>query len=151
MGATYRKAVKEDIDILAPIMREADRKEVYASHGVSPREALDISFEKSTECFTILSDDGRVIGMFGVTEDSPKKAIPWLLGSYDIPSIAKDLLMQSEKKVQEWKNKYQELYNFVHFENKAALRWLEWLGFSFEKDIKNNFVRFQWTSKNGVV
>lgn len=150
MGATYRHAVKEDIDILAPIMREADRREVYASHGASPKEALEISFRNSVECFTILSNDGQVIGMFGVAEDSPKTAVPWLLGADDIPFIAKDLLVQSEKKVKEWKNKYSEMYNFVHCDNRASLRWLEWLGFSFETEIKNNFVRFKWEAR-GVV
>ena len=55
----------EHIPALAARMRAADRREVMASHGLGPLEALRGSLERSTMAWTLLIDDVPA-GMAGV-------------------------------------------------------------------------------------
>lgn len=142
-----------DIEILAPILREQDKMEVFCSHGVSPEEALSISKKNSKECFTVIGDDEEdVILMFGVVEDDNGEALPWLLGSDKTAEIPKFVLENSSAKIAEWKEKYSRLYNFVHADNEVSLRFLTWLGFSLDKKHEawgynpSRFIEFEWLS-----
>lgn len=133
----YRPTIEKDIDLLAPVMRSDDRKEVWHSHGFDPLGALVSSVKHSKEANTIIGDDGQVIGMFGYCEYDKNNAIPWLLASDDLPKIVFRFLPESKKWVNGVSREYKCLYNYVHFENKASLRWLKWLGFKLNRKLDN--------------
>ena len=152
MAVTYRASILEDADILAPHLREQDAKEVFLSHGLSPRESLRVSFGNSEESFTIIDDDRDIVGMFGYIDDSNCKGVPWLLGSDKLVEKKnhRSFLVQSADYINSLKIKYDILYNYVHAENTASLNWLEWLGFSLGGELKNwglnngTFIKFSW-------
>lgn len=152
MAVTYRKSILEDTEILAPHMREQDAREVFLSHGLSPREALRVSCCNSEESFTIIDDDQDIVGMFGYVDDSNCKGVPWLLGSNKLVEKKnhRSFLVQSQDYLNSLKIKYDFLYNYVHAENAASLQWLRWLGFSLGQELKNwglnngTFIKFSW-------
>lgn len=112
-------------------MRKADRDEVFASSGKSPRDALKYSLAKSSVAWTGLIN-GRPEVMFGVGDINVLAGVgaPWLLGTDVIEDHAPAFLRGSVK----WKNqlllRYSTLRNFVDARNTASLRWLKWLGFT---------------------
>lgn len=152
MTITHRPAKIEDAEILAPIMREQDRVEVYLSHGVSPKEALRLSFLNSDENYSMVDDEDKIIAMFGCVKQGDKAGMPWLLGSDDIANKNhhRSFLFLTKTYVQTLKERYDYLYNYAHAENTVSLKWLEWLGFSLGKKIKNwglnsgTFIKFSW-------
>lgn len=133
--AYYRPAKKDDIPYLAETMREQDRKEIWHSHGLTPLDALTFSFELAVENNSIIGDDGKVIGMFGVGEAAPRIGVPWLLASDELPKVQRQFLPESIKWVERVNERYDLLYNYVYAGNKTSIRWLKWLGFSFIRKI----------------
>ena len=129
----YRLAKFGDCKVLAPNLRQADKDEVWASHGQKPLQALKISFLLSEECNTIIGDNEDIIGMFGVTRHGKKIGIPWLLMSEEIykPSHVKQFIPQSIEWVKKVQERYDILVNYVAQDNTKAIRWLRLLGFTF--------------------
>lgn len=130
--AYYRIAVREDCAILAPKMRKQDAQEVWHSDGMSPLEALEMSYDAAEECNTIIDDDGEVIGIFGVSPAGGKRiGSPFLLASDKLPTVAKEFIPQSKEWIEKIHENYDLLFNYVHADNKISMRWLRWLGFNF--------------------
>ena len=131
--AYYRDAVIDDCAILAPKMRQQDATEVWHSNGMSPLEALYMSYDICGENHTIIDDHGEIIGMFGCghNEETPNIGVPWLLASDKLPTITREFLPQSKEWIDSLDEKYDMLFNFVHADNKVSIRWLKWMGFKF--------------------
>ncbi|GHV58467.1 hypothetical protein FACS189460_6000 [Deltaproteobacteria bacterium] len=57
---------------------------------------------------------------------------PWLLGSdlLERPEVSREFIRQSRPHLAELEPGFRKLHNLVHAENKLAIRWLKWLGFS---------------------
>ena len=133
----YRPAVKADVYVLAPKLRDQDKAEVKASSGMNPEEALLYSFEAGGEVNSIIAPDGEVIGMFGVSPTpDPTLGIPWLLASPRLPEVSREFIPQSKEWVIEVNKKYPLLLNYVDKRNTIAIRWLRKLGFTFIAEIE---------------
>jgi hypothetical protein len=115
---------------LAANMRQADIDEVWAAGHVTPLQSLLQSVEGSRDTFAGLAD-GKVVCMFGVgtTTLISDVAIPWLLGSADLPKHSIAFLRANKARIQEMKQNYKVMRNFVDARNHKAIRWLKWLGF----------------------
>lgn len=131
--ASFRKSVFSDVKYLADNLRDADEKELKASSGLEPLEALSLSFKISHECNTIVTDDGTVVGIFGLARINDTMGCPWLMGTDLIKDIRSEFLRGSKDWIIEKNKEYQVLTNFVHAENTTAIRWLKYLGFSFPR------------------
>lgn len=127
----YRRSTFADCRDLAPRMRSQDANEVMASSGTTPYEALKQSYNASApECFTIIHEDGEIVGMFGLS-DCGHFASPWLLGSDKLPETKRVMLPVSAEWVEEKNNQYPLLLNYVHADNTVSMKWLKALGFKF--------------------
>jgi hypothetical protein len=136
--AYSRKATKKDCKALAKVMRESDKKEVMASHGHTPYEALINSFEVSDFCISIVYR-GKVLAMCGITSLDKTVGSPWLLGSEGlvaIPRVKFSLLRESLRWITRYQKKYPMLLNYVHAENRDSLMWLKYLGFNFIRKVE---------------
>ena len=73
--------------------------------------------------------------MFGVGK-APVDGMgfPWLLGTDEITKYSKPFLRESRAFVSTIRKHYTLLVNWVSGENKEAVRWLKWLGFTFETE-----------------
>ena len=138
--AHYRPSTINDCYALAPKMCKQDQREVMASGGHTPLEALLKSFEASYECNSIINDDGDMIGMFGVAKHPlmPELyGIPWLLSDGTIHTIRRDFLTLSKQWIEKVSNRHRILFNYSDCRNSKAHGWLMWLGFKFINKVEN--------------
>lgn len=136
--AYLRKARKKDCKQLARVMREADAKEVKASHGHTPYEALLNSYKQSYTCSSWVFN-GQVIAMCGVAKMDKHTGSPWLLGSDELvktPRVTFALLRESTKWIERKQKNHPLMLNYVHAENEASLKWLKHLGFRFIRKVE---------------
>ena len=115
---------------MAPRMRYDDKREIWRASRGTPHTTLLQSIDMPGEHYTALQD-GQPIAMFGVSQDyeDPRVAVPWLLGTDQLTSTSMALLRYSRRYVDEAKERYQQLYNYVDVDNTASVKWLGWLGF----------------------
>lgn len=130
-------AAPEHIPAIAADMREADRREVRASHRHTPAEALERSLERSELAWTGLIE-GVPSVMWGVGRAGSMmtlSGVPWMLGTDAIHSVSRDFLRQSRVYVEIMQERFPRLENYVHAKNRLSIRWLKWCGFTVEADV----------------
>ena len=128
------------IPAIAADMREADRREVWASHRHTPVQALKSSLACSELAWTCLVEDTPAL-MFGVARRGillSDTGVPWLLGA-DLffkthSELNRVFLRQSQRYVALMLDRFPRLENYVHAGNKASIRWLKWCGFRLIDD-----------------
>ena len=121
----------EHIRVLAPKIREADRREVFASHHITDMEkCLVNSLEMSHEAWAWVID-GVPVAAFGVTAGCylTRTGTPWLLASDEIYDHIYDFLKTSKIIVEYWSNNWDVLSNYVDARNIISIKWLKFLGF----------------------
>jgi hypothetical protein len=130
-----REATMFDVGQLTPNLRSADRREIMAL-GMTPDSALLESYISSPQRYSILKDDGRIVGMFGVgphpdlSKDlgQPVGCV-WMLGSDGLRDVRYSFLKKCQKWVDVLHRDHPILWNWVDARNNLHLKWLEWLGF----------------------
>lgn len=129
-----REATWEDVISLAPRMRKADQREVWASGKLTPHQALTQSLEASRDALTA-SVDGVPVIMFGVAVPHllSERAVPWMLASDEVKNHAMHFLPASRRFIDEMMQRYDLLVNFVDERNTLSQKWLKWLGFTLEE------------------
>jgi RimJ/RimL family protein N-acetyltransferase len=134
-------ALPEHIPAIAADMREADRREVWASHRHSPEEALRYSLSRSELAWTCLIS-GVPAFMWGVARLGSllsEKGSPWLLGTDLFFKAQKQLHREFLRQCPDYVNRMQErfarLENHVHAKNRLSIRWLKWCGFTLDMDV----------------
>lgn len=148
MRVTFRPPTESDLDALAANMRAIDVKECEIISGLSPREALAEGVAGSPSV-TVAEVDGRVVCAFGVAEASflGGDGYPWLLCAEGIERHARIMLTCAPRFVGEMQGACERLSNVVHADNRSAIRFLRWLGFSFGEmfHVKGEpFLPFHW-------
>lgn len=140
-------ASREHIPTIARRMRPADKAEVRAAAGHSPRAALEFSLLRSSWACTALVD-GRPEVMFGVADLNILAGVgaPWLLGTKAVETHSVIFLKESRHWHEQLFRRYNVLMNFVDARNTVSKRWLEWLGFKFFDPVQMNgydFIPFE--------
>lgn len=124
-------AAPEYVPAIAAHMREADRREVWASHRHRPAEALDCALRRSELAWTCFVH-GKPAFMWGVTRQGSllsRVGAPWLLGTESLYAVRREFMRQSRAYVERMQERFPRLENYVHAENKLSMRWLKWCGF----------------------
>lgn len=125
-----RVATREDCYDLAPRLRKADREEVAKTWGLEPVQSLLFGYH-SGETFAV-AWKGRVIALFGCSGIPGVVGIPWMLASPELSQIRKEFVRECRSYVLMMLSVYGHLENHVWCGNRVHIRWLEWLGFSFD-------------------
>jgi len=123
----YKTSTKDDLYYLAPRLRYEDKQEILALVGLTPIQALLMSFNMSETCFTIFNPKEEPVAIFGVTE----KGAVWLLATDNIIDVQIPFLKQSRDVVEFYNNKHPLLWNVVDCRNTLHIKWLDWCGFTF--------------------
>lgn len=121
---------------IAENMREADKREIWASDRLLPLYALKQSVLMSRESWTCLVH-GVPAFMWGVARKGcilSDVGIPWLLGTDAILEVRREFLRQSRAYVARMHRGFARLENIVHADNEMSIRWLKWCGFTIEKE-----------------
>lgn len=126
-----REATFDDAAELAGRLREADTAELWAASRTLPNEGLRRAVALSTQAWSGFGD-GELVVMFGVGSINFAGGIgaPWLLGSDGVERHAVAFLRNSRPHLAMMRESYGELRNYVDARNRAAVRWLGWLGFT---------------------
>ena len=129
-------ASPEHIPPIAADMREADRREVWASHRHSPAQALECSLSHSELAWTCLVDGSPAfmwgVGRYGGLISTTGR--PWLLGTPAVARVSREFLRQCPDYVARMHELFPDLENYIHAENRLSLRWLKWLGFRIDEE-----------------
>lgn len=155
VGAVRAKAAH--IARLAPHVREADRAELWAGWRHTPEQSLRYGLEHSSHAWTGLIDCEPVC-MFGVVPASllGGSGVPWLIGTDALVAQQILFLRHCRPHLARMQRLYQHLQNFVAADNTAAVRWLEWMGFTMHEPRPLGpdgalFRRFEWrATEEGV-
>lgn len=117
-------------------MRRADELEVLRMGRISdPYLALAEGVEESEVSLAAYTDHG-VACLVGVYKASllGREGYIWLLGHSDLERYAVRFLKESRRVLAALLADYTLLENYVDAENTLTLRWLEWLGFTIDRD-----------------
>lgn len=129
-----RPSTAADIDMIAAEMRQADRDEIWASHALTARPALEIGLKDSHACLTAVFN-GRPIAMFGAVEDADDStaAIIWMLGSRYVDLIPLSFVKASRLMIDRFHAAYETLYNHIDVRSKRSVLWLKAIGATFQE------------------
>ena len=133
MAVVIEPARPEHVALLAPVMREADRREVWASSRSTPEQALRNGLTISSRAWTVFFE-GEVAAMWGVAPLTlmSDTGAPWLLSSAAVDRHPVTFLRHSRALVGDMQDGYAVLRNYVDARYTKCIRWLRWLGFSIE-------------------
>lgn len=111
-------------------MRAVDQLECRI-FGHSPKEALRLGLLSATVAWTALVD-GRPEAMFGASTISLLEGTgrPWMLMTDEAERHQKALVRLGRIYTAAIHRHYEQLENWVHVDNAAAIRWLSRLGFA---------------------
>lgn len=126
---TEDKHVKE----LIANMRAIDKLEV-SCFGYTPSKAAEISVAESDVVFTVLSNKGKVMAIFGAGVRD--EAYIWLLGTDELERNPKPFLRHCRKWVNSLVEMYGSVSNVIHADNLICLRWLQWCGAELSDPVK---------------
>lgn len=117
---------------LIPRLRQADKDEIWAAHGVEPRWGVLASLAVSRDTSYTGLADGEPICLYGVAQPSllVLAGRPWMVGTDDVPKHSLKFLRESREVVRQMKEKFPFMFNYVDARHADAIRWLRWLGFT---------------------
>jgi hypothetical protein len=134
----YRPSTWDDVYFIVDNMREGDQDECMAG-GLTPIDALSLSYEKSIVSYTLHTPDGVPAAMTGVTASPMGRHFGciWMLGTDD---ISKHKIYALRRCKPFLSNLYDELemecfYNYTYSQNMLHHNWLKWLGFTFLRTV----------------
>lgn len=115
---------------LAPHLRLTDQREIMASSGMEPLEALISSVEVSDEDMCWAATLNKLpVAMFGANRLTEDVGGIWLLASNAIGTNKLDFMRQCKDHLEIMHERYEYLTNFIDARNLPTMRWLPRLGF----------------------
>ena len=132
-GCSLAVATEDHALRLAPHLRPYDILECRTL-GHEPYEALMFGLENDNETYTVLTPEGVPIAMFGTGRNLlTHEAYIWLLGSDRLQSVGLQFLRECKAIVQWLVEPYGEASNYVYARYKTTVRWLAWMGATFQE------------------
>lgn len=133
-------AAAEHVLAVADNLRDADRAELAAAHGMDmaddqTRRTLLRAAAAAGPCFAAVdADTGRTLAVLGCAPVSlvGGVAAPWLLAADGADRYGRDLVQQGRALVQVWGKQWPRLENRADARNTRTLRWLARVGFTLD-------------------
>jgi hypothetical protein len=129
---SLQPSVVSDAQFIARHMRPEDVREVEASSGSTPEQALLAGLYHSDVCLTLHGEEP--IAMMGVgASANPMIGAIWMLSTPALEKHAVEFLRANKRTavLDNFHRLYPVLWNHVDERNTKHLRWLRWLGFTF--------------------
>ena len=150
MNVVFRPPTDADVKAIAANMRAMDRLECEIMGEHSAEGALRAGIRHG-DTLTV-EINGEPVAMFGLAQYSilDDEAAPWLLGVEGMERYARVLLTHTKPILARMLGSCEALANYVHADNRNAIRFLRWCGFSFGEAIEKGghlFVRFEMTRR----
>lgn len=123
-----------DVEELVAKMRQADVDELHAIGLTDFVGRVTESVGRSLIALTATAD-GEVGCIFGVVPAGPTfglGGIPWMLGTDLVTKHQRVLMRRCRPYIHDMLELYPHLFNHVHADNHAAIRWLKCVGFTLQ-------------------
>lgn len=137
---TIKPLTPDDWDAMRDLICEADQAELLAA-GVS------IGAMRHVQGQALWMGD-RLVCLFGV-EPIPGCGVPWMLSTRHLEQVPRAAMARvSARVVRDWRQAHGKLANLIHRRNRAALRFVQWLGFTIERQPqgpRQEFYLFSWS------
>jgi len=149
---SVRPATMEDLEYLAPRLREADIQEMKALDGSEPYDALVESFNSSAYA-RVMEHDGKPFGIFGVAPQEGCSdctyGVSWMLGTEDLKRHTLWFCREHERYLNEMHEHFPIYGNYADVRNTVHIRWLKWAGFKFGRKVPHGGTYFweHWRTK----
>lgn len=120
---------KAHLDALAPVLREADRAELWAAYRLSAREVLELCFKRSAAALAF-TRKGRIAAAAGIAPMSllGSCACVWSWTGEEVDACPKAFWKASLKTTEYFRSVYPSLYAVCDERYAAARRYLSRLG-----------------------
>lgn len=137
MDVNIFPADKEDVYELVDNIRDADRREIYALHGVSPLAGIYYSFKSTSDNYSVRAGDGALLCIWGFKRDAWNSHLVWMITTKAIEELkyARLFIKKCDAVCKQILNKYGYSHNVVHSKNATSIKWLKRLGAKFEHAI----------------
>ncbi|GHV28257.1 hypothetical protein FACS1894167_04800 [Synergistales bacterium] len=114
-----------------PRLRAADMEEARAASDMDPRAAIAYSIASSRPGYAaLLRGEPEVI--FGASPRPDGGGVPWLLATDEAQKHPVAFYRASKEYINEMREAYPYLENYVDARNHLSIRWLKWAGFFVE-------------------
>lgn len=129
----------DEAEAIARIVRGADREELDALGITDLPVGLKTCFGGSLKASKIVFGD-EVLAVVGdaLQDGHDGVGIPWLISTYHVEKHPLAFLRACKPIVADMLTRHRMLANCVHQDNKQAIRWLRWLGFTFATAIEHD-------------
>ena len=144
-----RPITPEAIDALMPRLRPVDRLELDCMMPENQRAGLIDMAERARRARAAYIG-GEIVGIFGVSAQGvlSSTGCPWMLATPLIErhDVKREFIAGSRVALDWLAQDFARLWNVVSVENRAAIRWLGWLGFAFGAvvDVNGQPFRYFW-------
>lgn len=140
----FRQALYCDVEALCEHVREADRREVEATHG-SVHNAIMDSIARSDFALAAYMGD-EILGICGCVPVNLCASIgnPWWISAEAVERYPKTFVRASRMIIDMFHQQYDHLQNFVDMRYIKSLNWLRIIGFRIDHNVteRHNNVRF---------
>ena len=150
-----RPIAPDAIDELLPRLRRVDRLELDCMMPENQRAGLIGMAERARRARAAYIG-GEIVGIFGVSAQGvlSSTGCPWMLATPLIErhDVKREFIAGSRVALGWLAQDFARLWNVVSVANRAAIRWLGWLGFEFGETIAvsgHRFRYFRMTRKEG--
>ena len=126
-----RQATLEDMEFLAPRLREADILEIQAFTQGSIEDALKASLVASDECWIMVSPRGEPAGVVGIGKTAKESVgMIWLMATHELEAYPMTFLRHSKEFISHifQTHPYILLHNYTDARNLVHHKWLKWCG-----------------------
>jgi len=143
----------EDLEYMAPRLREADVVEMKALDGSEPYPALVESFNASVFANVMIDDEGKPFCIYGLAPHPECSdctvGISWMLGTEDLAKHSLWFLRNSRRLIEEAHQYFPIFGNFADERNTVHIKWLKWAGFTFGRKVPHGGTYFleHWRTK----
>lgn len=135
MKVEFREISDEVLDDMAAQMRPMDLLEFeLMSGGMTVIQTLEHLRRRSRRCKAAYVD-GRLACCYGIVPTTliSTDGNPWLCATdlINIPQVRREFIARTRDEAHWMLAGFESVWNFVHCDNRVAIRWLKWIGFDF--------------------
>lgn len=134
-GADLRPITRDVLAELLPRLRPIDRLELDCMGQGDPLDDLEAVAARARRSSAAYMN-GELVCILGVSAQSALSDVgcPWALITREVerPEVRREFIATSRAALDWMSEDFRRLWNVVAEENRTAIRWLRWLGFTFD-------------------
>jgi len=151
MSLVIRELQQDDLQLMVDQIRPMDAFEFdVMTDGKDHMECFQELLQRSAAS-RVAFIDGKLLCIFGVTARTAlsPNGHPWLAATdlVNSPAARRAIVANTHDQLADMSKRFSRLWNIVYEENHIAIRWLRWIGFTFNEtpiDIRGHrFLKFE--------